>query len=177
MWHNLARIVCGICANLLDPSSAKLEELRAELDDHAHRGQRMGITVLYVLLCRVLAQRRRPDDVLAAVDAAQKIGRETGELLFEGELCRVKARAFLIEGPPDARLKAQPLLELALAVARSQSARSIELLVARDLADLLSQQGARTQARDLLAPIYGWVTEGFDTPDLKDAKALLDELA
>jgi hypothetical protein len=55
---------------------------------------------------------------------------------FEGDLCRVKARALLIERAPDARLKAQPLLEQALAVARSQNARSIELLVARDLADL-----------------------------------------
>jgi len=177
LWHNLARIVCGVCINLLDPSSAKLEELRAALDDHAHRGQRMGITVLYALLCRVLLQRCRPDAVLAAVEAAQKIGRETGELLFEGDLCRVKARALLIEGPPDARLKAQPLLEQALAVARSQNARSIELLVARDLADLLSQQGARARARDLLAPVYGWFTEGFETADLKGAKALLDELA
>ena len=89
--------MCGICTNLLDPSSAKLEDLRAELDDHAHRGQRMGITVLYALLCRVLLRRRRPEAVLAAVDAAQKIGRETGELLFEGDLCRVKAHALLIE--------------------------------------------------------------------------------
>ena len=169
--------MCGVCINLLDPSSAKLEELRAELDDHAHRGQRMGITVLYALLCRVLLQRCRPDAVLAAVEAAQKIGRETGELLFEGDLCRVKARALLIEGNPDARLKAQPLLEQALAVARSQNARSIELLVARDLADLLSQKGVRTRARDLLASIYGWFTEGFETADLKETKALLDEFS
>ena len=137
----------------------------------------MGITVLYALLCRVLLQRRRPDAVLAAVEAAQKIGRETGELLFEGDLCRVKARALLIEGPPDARLEVQPLLEQALAVARSQNARSIELLVARDLADLLSQQGACTRARDLLASIYGWFTEGFETAELKETKALLDEFS
>jgi predicted ATPase len=169
--------VCGICTNLLDPSSAKLEELRAELDDHAHRGQRMGITVLYALLCRVLVQRRRPDAVLAAVDAAQKIGRETGELLFEGDLCRVKARALLMDGSPGGRLAAQPMLEHALALARTQNARSIELLVARDLADLLSEQCARGQARDLLDPVYGWFTEGLETADLKEARAFLDELA
>jgi hypothetical protein len=69
------------------------------------------------------------------------------------------------------------LLEQALAVARSQNARSIELLVARDLADLLSQQGARTQARDLLALIYGRFTEGFETAELKETKALLDEFS
>jgi len=55
------------------------------------------------------------------------------------------------------------LLEQALAVARSQNARSIEFLVARDIADLLSQKGVRTRARDLLASIYGWFTEGFET--------------
>ena len=69
------------------------------------------------------------------------------------------------------------MLEQALAVARSQNARSIELLVARDLADLLSQQGARTQARDLLALIYGRFTEGFETAELKETKALLDEFS
>jgi predicted ATPase len=68
------------------------------------------------------------------------------------------------------------MLEQALAVARSQNARSIELLVARDLADLLGEQGARDTARELLAPVYGWFTEGFDTRDLKEAKALLDQL-
>ena len=67
------------------------------------------------------------------------------------------------------------MLEQALAVARSQNARSIELLVARDLADLLSEQGARGQAHDLLAPVYHWFTEGSETADLKEAKALLDE--
>ena len=69
------------------------------------------------------------------------------------------------------------MLEQALAVARSQNARSIELLVARDLADLLSQQGARARARDLLALIYGRFTEGFETAELKETKALLDEFS
>ena len=93
----------------------------------------------------------------------KRSGAKLGSGLFEGDLFRAKARALIIEGPPDARLKAQPLLEQALAVARSQNARSIELLVARDLADLLSEQGARGQAHDLLAPVYHWFTEGFET--------------
>ena len=107
----------------------------------------------------------------------KRSGAKLGSGLFEGDLFRAKARALIIEGPPDARLKAQPLLEQALAVARSQNARSIELLVARDLADLLSQKGVRTRARDLLASIYGWFTEGFETADLKETKALLDEFS
>jgi predicted ATPase len=137
----------------------------------------MGITALYAPLCRLLVQRRRPETVLEIVDEAQKIGRSTDELLFEAELSRLKARALLMYGSPEARLTARPMLEQALAIARSQNARSIELLVARDLADLLGEQGARDTARDLLAPVYGWFTEGFDTRDLKEAKALLEELA
>ena len=176
LWRNLARIVCGICTAQLEPSSARLEELRPELDDLGRRGQRMGITALYAPLCRLLVQRRRPETVLEIVDEAQKIGRSTDELLFEAELSRLKARALLMYGSPEARLTARPMLVQALAVARSQNARSIELLAARDLADLLREQGARDTARELLAPVYGWFTEGFDTLDLKEAKALLDEL-
>ena len=69
------------------------------------------------------------------------------------------------------------MLEQALEVARNQGARSMELLAARELAALWVKQGRRGKARDLLAPVYGWFTEGFDTADLKDAKALLAELA
>jgi tetratricopeptide (TPR) repeat protein len=178
LWLNLARIVCGICTAQLEPSSARLEELRTELDDLSRRGQRMGITALYAPLCRLLVQRRRPDTVLETVDEAQKIGRTTDELLFEAEFSRLKARALVMSGSPRAHLiTARPMLEQALAVARSQNARSIELLIARDLADLMGELGAREKARELLAPVYGWFTEGFDTRDLKEARALLDGLA
>jgi predicted ATPase len=64
----------------------------------------------------------------------------------------------------------------ALAIARDQSARMWELRAAVSLARLRAEEGKRTEARDLLAPVYGWFTEGFDTADLKDAKALLEEL-
>ena len=65
----------------------------------------------------------------------------------------------------------------ALEVARAQEARSLELRAACDLARLWAEQGRHSEARDLLAPVYGWFTEGFDTLDLREAKALLDELS
>ena len=65
----------------------------------------------------------------------------------------------------------------ALGIARRQGAKSLELRTTTSLARLLARQGRREEARDLLAPVYGWFTEGFDTADLKDAKALLDELS
>ena len=71
----------------------------------------------------------------------------------------------------------QSALETALRIARRQQAKSYELRAATSLARLWGEQGRRTEARDLLAPVYGWFTEGFDTADLKEAKALLDELA
>jgi len=75
------------------------------------------------------------------------------------------------------RSKAESYYQKAIAVARSQSAKLIELRAATRLAHLWQSQGKQVQARELLAPVYGWFTEGFDTADLKEAKALLDELS
>jgi tetratricopeptide (TPR) repeat protein len=177
LWRNLARIVRAISTSLLDPAAAKLEEVRAELDHHVRRGQRMGITVLYALLCRALIEHGRANEALDTADEAQKIGRATDELLFEAEFCRLKAQALLISEPLDASLSAQTVLEQALEIARDQDARSIELLVVRDLAVLRWKAGRRDEARDLLSRVCGSFTEGFDTPELKEAKALFDELS
>ena len=73
--------------------------------------------------------------------------------------------------------KAQAYFEGALAVARNQQAKSLELRAAMSMARFWRDQGKRGEARELLAPVYGWFTEGFDTRDLKEAKALLEELA
>jgi predicted ATPase len=78
---------------------------------------------------------------------------------------------------PSGQAKAEDAFDTALAVARQQNAKSLELRASVSLARLWRDQGKRTEARDLLAPIYGWFTEGFDTLDLKEATALLDELA
>jgi predicted ATPase len=82
----------------------------------------------------------------------------------------------LMSPGPDAA-KAQAYFERALSVARAQQAKSWELRTVMSMARLLRDQGERDEARDLLAPVYGWFTEGFDTLDLKEAKALLDTLA
>ncbi len=73
-------------------------------------------------------------------------------------------------------VEAENSFRRAIEIARTQSARMWELRATTSLARLLDEQGKRAEARDLLAPLYGWFTEGFDTADLKDAKALLDEL-
>jgi predicted ATPase len=88
---------------------------------------------------------------------------------------RIAGEIALTSAEPDAA-KAEAHFEHALAIARAQQAKSWELRAAMSMARLRRDQGKPDEARDLLAPVYGWFTEGFDTLDLKEAKALLDEL-
>ena len=92
------------------------------------------------------------------------------------EVHRIAGEVALKSPEPDAA-KAETYFERALAVSRQQQAKSWELRAAMSLARLWRDQGKPQQARELLAPVYGWFTEGFDTRDLKEAKALLEQLA
>jgi predicted ATPase len=100
----------------------------------------------------------------------------TKERLWEAEVYRTAGEIALRSPELDAA-KAEAYFERALAVARQQQAKSFELRTAMSMARLWRDQGKRQQARDLLAQVYGWFTEGFDTLDLKQAKGLLEELA
>jgi predicted ATPase len=97
------------------------------------------------------------------------------EKWFEVEVNRIAGEIALLSPERDAA-KAGDYFKRALSVARQQQAKSWELRAAMSLARLWRDQGKPQQARELLAPVYGWFTEGFDTLDLKEAKALLDEL-
>jgi predicted ATPase len=108
------------------------------------------------------------------VEALQMVDR-TGECWFEAELYRLKAE-LLLASEHDQKA-AEASLHRSMEVARHQSAKSWELRAATSLACLWRDQGKRTAAHDLLAPVYDWFTEGFDTVDLKEARTLLDELA
>ena len=94
---------------------------------------------------------------------------------FEAEVSRI-AGEIAVNSPEHDVAKAQICFERALAIARKQQSKSWELRAAMSMARLWRDQGKREEARDLLAPVYGWFTEGFDTLDLKEAKALLDAL-
>jgi predicted ATPase len=100
----------------------------------------------------------------------------TKERWCEAEVNRIAGDIALLSPEPDVAT-AKAYFERALAVARQQHAKSWELRAAMSLARLWRDQGKVQQARDLLAPVYGWFTEGFDTRDLKEAKALLEELS
>ena len=94
----------------------------------------------------------------------------------EAEVIRITGEIALLS-PEREAAKSQAYFERALSIARQQQAKSWELRAAMSMARLWRDQGKRDEARELLAPVYGWFTEGFDTRDLKEAKALLGELA
>jgi predicted ATPase len=101
---------------------------------------------------------------------------QTGEAAHLAEVHRLKGEVLLLF-PDDRRAEAEQAFERALEVSRAQQAKSWELRAATSLASLLQLQGKRSEARELLAPVYHWFTEGLDTKDLKQAKALLESLS
>ena len=126
-------------------------------------------------LAKAYAQLGKSDDALRCVGEAKYAVQTTKETMFEAEVYRMAGGIELMSPEPDAA-KAAEYFERALAVAREQQAKSWELRAAMSMARLWRDQGKPQQARELLAPVYGWFTEGFDTLDLKEAKALLDQL-
>ena len=107
-----------------------------------------------------------------ALDAAE----QSGQRYYEAETYRFKGELHLLEARPDVE-QAEASFQHAIDIARHQQAKSRELRAATSLARLWAEQGRQREAHDLLAPVYGWFTEGFDTADLKDARALLDQLS
>jgi tetratricopeptide (TPR) repeat protein len=126
------------------------------------------------LLVEACVAAGETDEARILLDDALQTTERTGERWFAAELNRLKGRLLLRHGDSEA---AEDLYRKALSLAREQEARLWELRAAMSLARLRRDQGRRTEARELLVRVYGWFTEGFGTPDLKEAKALLDELA
>jgi predicted ATPase len=125
-------------------------------------------------LAEALSRMGEHQQALATVGKGLEDQERTGQRRWEAELYRLKGVALLGLNRID---DAQAAFEEALRVARRQQAKSYELRAATSLARMWGEQGRRAEARELLAPVYGWFTEGFDTADLKDAKALLAELS
>src|SRR5207248_5850552 len=116
---------------------------------------------------------RQVDEAVTLLDEALEIVERPGERWFAAEVYRLKGRLLLGRGHCEV---AEELYRRALSIAQEQGAKLWELRAAASLARLRRDQGRRAEARDLLAPVYAWFTEGFGTPDLKEAKALLDKL-
>ena len=132
-------------------------------------------TYFLCLLAEVCIKTGRLDEGLGALGEALAAANDREERVSEAEIHRLKGELLLKRDDSNAA-EARNCFERAVEIARKQSAKSLELRATMSLARLLASQGHRDEAHRMLAEIYGWFTEGFDTADLKDAKALLDEL-
>jgi predicted ATPase len=138
-------------------------------------GAMMGYTMRLFMLAGAYARSGQVETGLTALDEALVIVDHNGEHLWEPEIHRLKGELLLMRGAAEAEAEAH--YWRAIEIARQQSAKSWELRATTSLCRLWQQQGKRGEARELLGEIYDWFTEGFDTPDLQNAKALLDALA
>jgi predicted ATPase len=128
------------------------------------------------LLAEAHGTMGQPEAGLTALAKALTLAETTGERWYESEMHRLKGE-LLLQQSSDNQAEAELCFHHALDIARSQQAKSLELRTATSLAKLWQHQGKRQEAHDLLAPVYSWFTEGFDTADLQEAKSLLDTLA
>jgi predicted ATPase len=150
-----------------------MAQLRASLAAWGVMGARLFETQWLGFIAEAHVQARQFDDALTALDQAGQIAAESGECHYQAELHRLRGVVLTETGDAD---EGAAWLQRAIDTARSQQARSLELRAATSLARLWAGQSERQKAQDLLAPVYDWFTEGFDTADLRDAKALLDGL-
>jgi predicted ATPase len=137
-------------------------------------GRRVTRPYMLAVLASANADLGKPGEGLELLEDALASTEVSGERWWQAELYRLRGRLLVAPGQHDER---EACFRRAIEVSSGQRARVLELRAATSLARLWSDQGRNAEARDLLAPIYGWFTEGFDTLDLKEAKILLDALA
>jgi predicted ATPase len=156
-------------------AEAGLEEMQRGLREWRDLGFKVTVPLHLTQLAKAHALLRQPETALEYLDEALATIEETGERWHEAEAHRLRGE-LLLSLPTAETGVAESSFRKAIDVARRQQAKWPELRAAASLARLWAGQGEREKAQDLLAPIYGWFTEGFDTPDLIEAKALLEAL-
>jgi predicted ATPase len=139
-------------------------------------GAELFRTYWLALLAEAYGTAGQVQEGLQVLDEALALVDQSGERYWEAELYRRKGELLLQSGDRGAEPGAEVCFQQALAVARRQQAKALELRAALSLSRLWHQQGQRTEVYQLLAEVYGWFTEGFATADLQAARALLDEL-
>jgi len=169
-------IIRGWALSAQGQRSEGLAQLREGLAVYRATGAAGLFTCWYAILAENLGEANQLHEGLGALDEALVMVRTHEERLWEAELYRLKG-VFLLAQAEVTSSEAEVYLQQALTIARRQQAKSLELRAATSLAKWWQSQGRRQSAYDLLAPIYDWFTEGFDTADLIEAKSLLDELS
>jgi predicted ATPase len=144
------------------------------LTTYRQTGATGRLSFYLLLLAKTYELEGKIEEALGVLEEPFHIAKETGERWVEAELNRQKGQLLLRQGDVGA---AEEFYRKAIGIAQEQEAKFWELRAAVSLARLWGELGRRAEARDLLAPVYGWFQEGFDTADLKEAKALLSDLS
>jgi predicted ATPase len=173
-WLAFGNICRGFALAALDRQTEGIVQLRTGLANWNRGGAHLLDTQWLGVLAKAHLLAGEFENALTALDRAAEATATTEECHYQAELYRLRGTVLAETGE---EAEAASWFQQAIDTARSQQAKSLELRAATDLARLWRDEGRRTEAHDLLAPVYGWFTEGFDTADLKDAKALLEELA
>ena len=173
-WKAWAMLNQGCVSVLTGRSSDAIEIISSGISIYRSTAATAHLPVYLTFLARAYADVRRLSDAWRCGDEALADVETTKEALYAAEVNHMAGKLALLESN---QILAEAHFERALAVARAQQARSWELRAATSMAQLWRDQGKRTEARSILAFVYSWFTEGFDTLDLREAKALLDELA
>jgi predicted ATPase len=174
-WAGFGKVMQGWGAAIGNPTRAMTQGFRDRIEHHRAVGTDLFAPYFLTLLGDVALKANQADECIAALDEAETLLNRTGERWWESETHRLHGALLVAQGGDSA--EAESRFEKALAIARQSDAKSLELRAAVSLARLWQQREKRHEARDLLAPIYDWFTEGFDTADLQEAKALLNELS
>jgi predicted ATPase len=175
-WRAVSSMLRGWALAHQGQAREGVEQLHQGLMAYRATGAELTRSYYLALLAEAYGTMGQPEAGLIVLAEALTLADKTGERFYEPEIHRLKG-ALLQQQSADNHAEAQACFHRALDIARSQQAKSLELRAATSLSRLWQQQGKRNEARQLLAEVYSWFTEGFDTPDLREAKALLDELA
>jgi predicted ATPase len=175
-WKAIGMLCQAVVLALAGNASDAVQEITSAINAYRSMGSTVFLPEYLSHLANAHAQASQVDDAWRCIGEAMAAMEASGEIWFEAEINRIAGEIALKSQRQDAA-KAEGYFERALAVARQQQAKSWELRASMSLARLWRSQGKVQQARELLAPVYGWFKEGFDTRDLKEAKALLEELA
>jgi predicted ATPase len=175
-WMAVGSILCGWALAHQGQVQDGIEQLMQSLRAFRATGAELQRPYYLALLAEVHGIIGQPGTGLAVLTEALALVEHTGERYYEAEIHRLKG-VLLLQQNSNNQAEAETCFHHAIVIAQNQQAKSFELRTATSLARLWQQQGKRQEAHDLLAPVYHWFTEGFDTADLKDAKALLEALA
>jgi class 3 adenylate cyclase/predicted ATPase len=175
-WAAWGTSLRGWALALQGQGEAGLAQVRQGIAAWRATGAALYIPYFCTLLADVADRLGHTEDGLQALAEAHTLVEQHEERHWEAEIARLRG-VLLLRQPGTPQAEAEACFQRALDVARRQEAKSLELRAAMSLSRLWQQHGKRAEAYELLAPIYGWFTEGFDTADLQEAKALLQELS